>query len=191
MFPTNYFGQYILKRKRVIQKVKDFIESQKILNPGEATSVYIGGCRGSGKTSLQMLLASSYKAEGYEVYFFKDAQDIPQGASLAFSSLLEDKTKKISVLIDEVANHPNSSLFTELLKGSSDDWIGCAEIYSDSLQVDAGYDRSGAEGGGRGRQRADQLLCGVEGHHYRADSDHLQVPSKAMRWTHLPHSGFH
>jgi hypothetical protein len=49
---------------------------------------------------------------------FKDARDIPQGASLAFRSLLEDKMKKVAVLIDEVANDSNSSLFTALLKGA-------------------------------------------------------------------------
>jgi hypothetical protein len=116
LFPENHFGQYVLKRDRVIKKVKEEMASRLAMGPGEATSVYLPGCRGSGKTCLQMLLARSLKADGYEVYFFKSAEGIPQGASLAFKSLLEDKTKKVAVLIDEVATNPESGLFIALLK---------------------------------------------------------------------------
>lgn len=118
LFPENQFGQYVLTRERVMKKVKEAMASQLSLRPGASQSVYLSGCRGSGKTSLQMLLAKSLKAEGYEVYFFESAQDIPQGASLAFKAMLEDKTKMVAVLIDEVATNPESGLFTALLKGA-------------------------------------------------------------------------
>lgn len=118
LFPENHFGQYVLKRDRVVKKVKEAMASQVALRPRASQSIYLSGCRGSGKTSLQMLLARSLKAEGYEVYFFESAKDIPQGASLAFKTLLEDKTKKVAVLIDEVASNPESGLFTALLKGA-------------------------------------------------------------------------
>lgn len=118
MFPKNQFGEYVLKRDRVMKKVKEAMASQLALDPGESTSVYLAGCRGSGKTSLLMLLARSLKAEGYEVYFFESAEGIPQGANLAFKALLGDKTKKVAVLIDEVASNPESALFTALLKGA-------------------------------------------------------------------------
>lgn len=119
MFPENQLGQYVLTRDTVVQKIKKAMASQLSLRPGASQSVYISGCRGSGKTSLQMLLARYLKeVEGYEVYFFKSAQDIPQGASLAFEAMLEDKTKKVAVLIDEVDSNPESGLFTALLKGA-------------------------------------------------------------------------
>lgn len=116
LFPPNQFGQYILKRERVLKKVKDEISTQQQWND-QTQSVYLAGCRGSGKTSLEMLLAKDFKAKGYEVYFFKSASDIPQGASLAFEALLKDKTKMFAVLIDEVASNPEAGLFTTLLKG--------------------------------------------------------------------------
>jgi adenylylsulfate kinase-like enzyme len=73
MFPANHFGRYILNRQSVIKKVEDTIQAQKDFDSEQATSVYLAGCRGSGKTSLQTLLARSFKAKGYEVYFFVDA----------------------------------------------------------------------------------------------------------------------
>lgn len=81
-----------------------------------AQSVYLSGCRGSGKTCLQHLLAKSFQEDGYEVYFFRSAEEIPQGASMAFDALLEDNSKKVAVLIDEVGSNPNSGLYTTLLK---------------------------------------------------------------------------
>ena len=116
MFPPNQFGQYILKRERVLKNVKDEISSQQRWHD-QTQSVYLSGCRGSGKTSLAILLAKDFKAEGYEVYFFKSARDVPQNASLAFKALLKDKTKMVAVFIDEVASDPEAGLFTTLLKG--------------------------------------------------------------------------
>ncbi len=116
MFPHNQFGQYILKRERVLKKVKDDISSQQRWHD-QTQSVYLSGCRGSGKTSLAILLAKDFKAEGYEVHFFKSARDVPQDASLAFKALLKDETKMVAVLIDEVASDPEAGLFTTLLKG--------------------------------------------------------------------------
>lgn len=110
LFPRHQFGQYVLTRDRVVKKVKEAIASQLARYPGEPQSVYLSGCRGSGKTSLQMLLAKSLQAEGYTVYFFKSASAIREGASLAF----KDETKKLAVLIDEVRSNPNSELFTAL-----------------------------------------------------------------------------
>lgn len=117
LFPENHFGQYVLTRDRVMQKIKEELALQLSLRPEASQSVYISGCRGSGKSCLQVLLAKSLQAQGCEVYFFKSASGIPQGASLAFEALLEDKTKKVAVLIDEVGSNPNSELFTTLLKG--------------------------------------------------------------------------
>ena len=90
-----------------MKKVKDEISTQQQWND-QTQSVYLAGCRGSGKTSLEMLLAKDFKAKGYEVYFFKSASDIPQGAGLAFEALLKDKTKMFAVLIDEVASNPEA-----------------------------------------------------------------------------------
>jgi energy-coupling factor transporter ATP-binding protein EcfA2 len=117
MFPENHFGQYVLTRDRVVKNIKEEIAIQLSLGLGGSQSVYLSGCRGSGKTSLLNLLARAFKAEDYEVYFFLSAVDIPQDAYLAFMTLLEDKTKKVAVLIDEVASNPVSGLFTALLKG--------------------------------------------------------------------------
>jgi len=118
LFPQNLLGQYVLKRDRVVKKVKDAMVSQLSLHPEASQSIYLSGCRGSGKTCLLMLIARSLKAEGYEVYFFQSAQRIPRGACFEFEALLADKTKKVAVLIDEVATDPNSALFTALLKGA-------------------------------------------------------------------------
>ena len=118
LFPENQLGQYVLKRDRVVKKVKDAMVSQRTLRPEASQSVYLSGCRGSGKTSLLALLARSFKAEGYEVYFFNSAQRIPQHACSVFEALLADNTKKVAVLIDEVASNPDSALFITLLKGS-------------------------------------------------------------------------
>lgn len=117
LFPRNKFGQYVLTRDRVVRKVMKEVALQLQQDPGEAPSVYVSGCRGSGKTNLLMLLAKAFKAKGYEVYFFESARDIPQDASSAFKAMLKDKTKKVAVLIDEVHSDPNSGLFTALLKG--------------------------------------------------------------------------
>ena len=116
LFPKYLIGQYVLNRDRVVKKVKDLIALQKSVFPGDHASVYLAGCRGSGKTCLQMLLARSLKADGYEVYFFDSAARIPNGVSFAFESLLSDKSKKVAVLIDEVASNPYSELFYTLLK---------------------------------------------------------------------------
>lgn len=117
LFPENQFGQYVLKRGRVINKIKKEMAAQLSCRSG-TQSIYLSGCRGSGKTSLLLLLARSLKEDGYEVYFFRSANGIPQGASFAFESLLEDKTKKVAVLIDEVDSNPNADLFITLLKGA-------------------------------------------------------------------------
>jgi hypothetical protein len=119
LFPSNNFGKYVMKRERVVKKVKDEIALQQALhvNKNQPPSVYLSGCRGSGKTNLLILLARAFKAEGYDVYFFKSARDIPYTASLDFETLLQDKTKMVAVLIDEVASNPGSGLFTTLLKG--------------------------------------------------------------------------
>lgn len=107
----------ILSRDRVVKTVKQEIASQLAAHPDSATSVQLSGCQGSGKTSLLHLLASSFKADGYEVYFIKDARDIPRGASAAFTSLLQEQTQKVAVLIDGVDLKPKSPLFATLLKG--------------------------------------------------------------------------
>lgn len=118
LFPMSNFGQYVLTRDRVVRKVMEEVASQLALHPSDSPSVYLSGCRGSGKTSLLMLLAKFLKGEGFEVYFFESAQDIPQGAGWEFEAMLEDENNKVAVLIDEVASDPNSGLFTALLKGS-------------------------------------------------------------------------
>lgn len=117
LFPPDCFGRYVLKRDRVVSLVKDTVAKQRAQNAAPA-SVYLSGCRGSGKTSLQFLLANEFEADGYEVYYFDSASNIPQGANKAFQqALLADKTKKVAVLVDEVAANPESGLFVPLLKG--------------------------------------------------------------------------
>lgn len=118
MFPEHWFGQYVLKRDGVVKRVKEAIALQLALRPEASQSVYLSGCRGSGKTSLLILLARALTAEGYEVYFFRSARDIPQRASLAFEALLENNTKKVAVLIDEVTADPDAGLFITLLKNN-------------------------------------------------------------------------
>jgi hypothetical protein len=117
MFPLNEFGTHILTRDRVVTIVMDSIAAQLALHPSSSPSVYLAGCRGSGKTSLQMLLAAKLKSQGYVVYFFEDAAIIPQNASMTFKNMLKSSTTKVAVLIDEVANNPSSAIFTTLLKG--------------------------------------------------------------------------
>jgi hypothetical protein len=64
------------------------------------------------------LLARSFQADGYQVYFFKSASAIPQGISFAFDTLLQNRSQKVAVLIDEVESNPNAALFTTLLKSA-------------------------------------------------------------------------
>lgn len=99
----------------MVERVKDLIVSLKTAKPG-CKSVYVSGCRGSGKTSLQMLLAKEFQADGYEVYYFKSTGSIPPGADRAFKRLLRDSSKKVAVQIDEV-DESNRGVFVELLKG--------------------------------------------------------------------------
>jgi hypothetical protein len=114
MFPDIFFGTYVLSRDRVVKKIQDCLASQP---QHLCRSVYLSGCRGSGKTALLMILAKVFKAEGYEVYFFRSASAITQGTCAALESLFEeDKTKKVAVLIDEVASNPQSEAFPLLLR---------------------------------------------------------------------------
>eukprot|EP01033_Poteriospumella_lacustris_P006163 gene6163-4424_t len=118
LFPTNFFGQYLLHRQRVVDNIKAEIVRYRTDEPGGTPSVYLSGCSGSGKTSLLTLLARSFQADGYQVYVFKSASDIPQGISFAFDTLLKNRTQNMAVLIDEVESNPNAALFTALLKSA-------------------------------------------------------------------------
>lgn len=51
--------------------ILDKIEFQKKF--GTSPSVYVSGCKGSGKTCVLNLLARSLKKDGYNVYFFEPA----------------------------------------------------------------------------------------------------------------------
>jgi hypothetical protein len=62
-----------------------------------------------------MLLARSFQADGYQVYYFDSASAIPPGISFAFEKLLKNRSQNVAVLIDE---NPYSALFTTLLKGA-------------------------------------------------------------------------
>eukprot|EP01031_Cornospumella_fuschlensis_P026461 gene26461-31980_t len=118
LFPKNQLGEYVLKRDRVVKKVVEAVASQRTMFPCETRSVYLSGCHGSGKTSLLMLLAKELKAEGHEVYFFESAAGIPLNAWSTCEDILGDKSKKVAVLIDEVAANPSSALLIILLKGA-------------------------------------------------------------------------
>jgi len=116
-FPTDGFGKYVLKRQGVINEVFDAIHSQLHLQPFNSTSVYLSGCRGMGKTSDLMLIASDLKSKDWEVFFFSTAAAIPKGAGAELKDYaLRHKNKKIAVIVDEVASKPHSPLFVDLLK---------------------------------------------------------------------------
>ena len=110
-------------------------------------------------------------------------------------SLLEDRTKKVAVLIDEVASDPNSELFVRLLK----------DAYPHLVTIGSAVPRfitTGVTGMFKTKVRMQDLvlkeedenfqeLCGTENHHNRPNSDHLQVSAEAMRRAHFSHTGFH
>ena len=64
LFPQNHFGKYVLKRDGVVKNVKEKQAQQLALYPSASQSIYLSGCRGSGKTGWQMLLARSLKEDG-------------------------------------------------------------------------------------------------------------------------------
>lgn len=117
LFPKNQFGQYVLSRKRLLKKLQEEMASQLQHASELSPSIYLSGCHGSGKTSLLHLFARWLKKKGYEVYFFETAACIPQGIRVALESLLEGKTKKVAVLIDDVNSNPDSDILLPLLHG--------------------------------------------------------------------------
>lgn len=52
LFPLNGMGSYVLKRKRVVTGIMTEIKYQRKIAPTDSTSIYLGGIRGSGKTTL-------------------------------------------------------------------------------------------------------------------------------------------
>ena len=125
MFPLNQFGQKVLNRRRVVNRVLNSIAKQpnSPVSKGMPQSIYISGCRGSGKTSLLMLLAEALTKEEYEVYFFKSA-NVSEANTQAVESLLQESNKngsgqikKIAILLDEVSPNTRSDIFVATLKG--------------------------------------------------------------------------
>ena len=55
LFPEDHFDEYVLPRPRVVDTIKAQIASFVINEPGKTPSVYLSGCRGSGKRSLPKL----------------------------------------------------------------------------------------------------------------------------------------
>lgn len=92
------------------------IDEHLQLNMGRSPSVYLSGCRGCGKTSLLMLLAKSFSEKGYKVYFFPSPEFLGIAAATAVESLMLDRTQKVAVLVDEVANKPEAAALLSLLK---------------------------------------------------------------------------
>lgn len=118
LFPLFGLGQHVLHRDRLVKMVKAQIAEQRRKYEDVAGSIYVSGCPGSGKSSFLQILAKSLKADDYEVYFFESSGSIPAGAELAFRTLLQDRTKKVAVLIDGMGNLPNDALIVELLRGN-------------------------------------------------------------------------
>mmetsp|Transcript_7687 Transcript_7687/g.10898 ORF Transcript_7687/g.10898 Transcript_7687/m.10898 type:complete len:469 (-) Transcript_7687:113-1519(-) len=117
-FPIYGFGKYVFKRQGIIDEVFSAIDNQLELQPLNSTSVYLTGCRGSGKTSNLMLIARDLKSKNWEVYFFSSAAAIPDGAGAALTAYaVQNKNKKIAVMVDDVGSNPESHLFIDLLKG--------------------------------------------------------------------------
>lgn len=116
-FPRTGFDKWVLDRESVVRLVMQAREKQLIISPGESTNVYISGCRGMGKTCLLELVAKRLKSEGWDVYWFRSASDIPPGVGDAFLTRANAAPQtKIAVIVDEVASNPESGMFTALLK---------------------------------------------------------------------------
>mmetsp|Transcript_14143 Transcript_14143/g.19299 ORF Transcript_14143/g.19299 Transcript_14143/m.19299 type:complete len:231 (-) Transcript_14143:1359-2051(-) len=65
-----------------------------------------------------MLIARDLKSKNWEVYFFSSAAAIPDGAGAALTAYaVQNKNKKIAVMVDDVGSNPESHLFIDLLKG--------------------------------------------------------------------------
>jgi hypothetical protein len=112
------FGNYRLRRDRVVENVFVEIDMQLDDQPARSTGVYLSGCRGMGKTCYLMLIAKAFQAKGWEVYWFASAYSIPQGIGRQFKTYANENMnkKKIAVIVDEVHTQPNSDLFVDLLK---------------------------------------------------------------------------
>jgi hypothetical protein len=112
------FGNYRLRRDRVVENVFVEIELQLFHQPIRSTGVYLSGCRGMGKTCDLMLIAKAFQAKGWEVYWFASASSIPQGIGMKFKTYANENMnkKKIAVIVDEVHTQSNSDLFVALLK---------------------------------------------------------------------------
>ena len=107
-----------MNRQRILKEVFDAVHSQLESQPTNSPSVYLSGCRGMGKTSDLLLIARELKCRNWEVYFFKSAASIPVGVEVKLAAYaLQNKSKNIAVIVDEVCSNPNSPLFVEFLKG--------------------------------------------------------------------------
>lgn len=118
-FPRTGFDKWVLQRESVVELVTQAREQQLGISPGESTSVFISGCKATGKTCLLELVAQRLDSEGWEVYWFRSAADIPRGVGDAFLARATAAPQtKIAVIVDEVASNPDSGMFTALLKNA-------------------------------------------------------------------------
>jgi hypothetical protein len=134
-FQPDGFGNYILDRGRVISAVNAAVDEQLIWSPDDATSVYLHGCQGMGKTSLLHLLARDLKTKNWEVYWYTSAEDIPLEAGDAFLTYAEENSrKKIAVIVDDVYTKPDHPLFATLLTNAPSNilTVGAAADYRPS-----------------------------------------------------------
>lgn len=88
MFPHYQFGQYVMSRERVVNKIKE--ELALLSTEKETQSVYLSGCRGSGKANLLRLLADSFYQEGYTVFFAQCPREIRNETINELKTFLED-----------------------------------------------------------------------------------------------------
>ena len=116
-FQANGFGSFILDRKGTISAVYAGRDKQLAIHSNSSTSVYLQGCRGSGKTSSLHLLARDMKGKGWEVYFYRSSSAIPFQAGDKFLAYAKkNPNKKIAVIIDEANSMSNHDIFITLLK---------------------------------------------------------------------------
>jgi len=111
-----------MSRRSLIDRVFNIIEIQRANQNNDCQSIYLAGCRGSGKTSLLMLIAQYLKGKKYEVYYFKSPRlmtnEIDNALVVKLKELEKDRNdnKLVAILIDEAADDPSNVAYITLLK---------------------------------------------------------------------------
>jgi hypothetical protein len=117
-FLENQFGSIVLPRDRIFLLVSKYLQDQLALSKSSTHSIYLSGCRGTGKTSMLLLLCDFYSKKGYLVYFFDSAASIPMSATAEFVKVVKDTSKKVFIAIDEIFTLEQSPIYVTLMKGN-------------------------------------------------------------------------